>query len=62
MTRRNLLPAFGLVAIALVTALVVVIAWSVGGGGEAPTPALRPVVEPGELVWVSFAPHKKPVN
>jgi hypothetical protein len=46
-TRRSLLPAAGLVAIALVTALAVVIASSVGGGGEAASPALKPIVDPG---------------
>jgi hypothetical protein len=47
-TRRSLLPAAGLVAIALATALVVVVASSIGGG-ETASPALRPVVEPGTV-------------
>ena len=47
MSRRRLVPAFGLVAIALVTALAIVLVSSVGGEDARTTPALRPDVDPG---------------
>ena len=47
MRRRHLLPALGLVAIALVTAFAVVLVSSLGGGGDAKSPALSEDIDPG---------------
>ena len=47
MKRRNLLPAAGLVALALVTAIAVVAFSSLGGGDSQTSPSLAPDVDPG---------------
>jgi len=45
--RRDLLPAVGLVAVAVVTAIAVVAFSSLGGGGSNTSPALAPDFDPG---------------
>ncbi len=59
MNRRDLLPAVGLVAVALVTAVCVVLVASLGGGdGKRTTPSLGSDVEAGQATPPSVLPDE----